>query len=50
MVKTDKLADAYVGNVSCIGYVNGNGLYISSWDGKRECSIGVGASRKLRIL
>lgn len=42
-VKTDKVS---AGLVSCVGRFGGYGLHVSGWDGCRNCSVGLGASRK----
>ena len=45
-VKTDKLATALVGSVSCVGAFDEHGLRVGRWVGNRDSFVGVGASRK----
>lgn len=45
-VKTDKIFADDVGRVSCVGDFDMDGLSVSSWGGLRDCTVGVGASRK----
>lgn len=45
-VKTGKLSDDDVGDVSCVGSFDGYGLNVNLWSGSGFYSVGVGASRK----
>ena len=47
--RTIKTATASAGDVSCVGFFDGHGLYVFSWDGDRDNYVGVGASRILKL-
>lgn len=44
--RTVKTSTVSGGHVSCVGYVGESGLHVGGWHGRRDCSVGVGASRK----